>query len=188
MQTLAALFALTLLFSPIGQSSEESLQKGNSPLEVVDYLDVHSYTGKWYEVARLPQRFQRKCAGTRVFYELDHRGRLEVLNTCQDVDDFERLREAKGLAKIVDEQTNAKLKVSFVPIFRRLGWFGGDYWVIALDDNYQYAMIGTPARNSLWIISRTPRLDEKTLEKLIGQAQRQGFDTTDLIFTPEWEY
>lgn len=181
MSLFVMLISSLIAFTPFSTQAENL-----PPLEVVEFLDVEKYMGTWYEIARLPNRFQRQCAGTRVHYELTKKGRVNVLNTCQRAENLERISRASGRARIVDSETNAKLKVSFVPFLSRFGWFAGDYWVIALDYNYQYAMIGVPDRSFLWIISRSPLLSESTLEELLERAKEKKFDTKSVIRTPEW--
>lgn len=186
MHALIAITAIFFAFAPVSDSKAEFDPKFPA-LETVDFVDVQSYMGKWYEVARITQRFQRNCGASKAFYELDRRGRVEVTNSCQELNNPEHIQSARALARIADPETNAKLKVSFVPIFRRLGWFSGNYWVIALDDNYQYAMVGEPTREFLWILSRTPVLEEHILEELYEYAQEVGYDISKLERTPEWQ-
>jgi apolipoprotein D and lipocalin family protein len=139
----------------------------------VAQVDLSRYVGLWYEVAKIPNKFQKQCArGTTAEYTLREDGRITVLNKCfkegGDLDD------AEGEAKIVDPATNAKLEVSFVSF---LGWrpFWGDYWVIGLDSDYQWAVIGTPDRKYGWVLARTPTLDEVTLEQVYSIVERNGY-------------
>jgi apolipoprotein D and lipocalin family protein len=116
-------------------------------LQVVPFVDLNRYTGTWYEIARYPHKFQKGCIGSRATYALRDDGKLSVLNECYEESDRGKLRSAKGKAWVVDTNTNAKLKVSFF-------WpFSGDYWIIDLGSDYDYAVIGHPKRKYLWILS-----------------------------------
>ena len=124
----------------------------------VDQVDLARYVGLWYEVAKIPNRFQDQCAsGTTAEYTLRDDGRITVVNRCLKADG--KWDEAKGVARVVDTATNAKLEVSFVSF---LGWrpFWGDYWVIGLDADYRWAVVGTPDRKYGWVLARTPALDD----------------------------
>ena len=166
--------------------STQAKPNNGTPLEVVPSVDIQSYMGTWYEIARLPNKFQKKCAGTRANYQLRSDGKVSVLNQCQDKNDPDNVWEAEGTAYVADSQTNAKLKVSFVPFFQHWGFFSGDYWIIALDSKYQYVMVGEPARRYLWILSRSKNMPESLIEGLLAQAKRQGFNLEGLIRTPQW--
>src|SRR5512147_1756235 len=114
------------------------------PVTTVDSVDLARYAGLWHEIARVPNPFQRKCLrGTTAEYTLREDGRIDVVNRCFEKDD--KPSEAKGVAKVVEGAHNAKLRVSFVSF---LGWrpFWGDYWVLGLDEGYQWVAIGTPNR------------------------------------------
>lgn len=126
-----------------------------SPLTAVDNVDLRRYAGKWYEIARYPNRFQSKCqSDTTAIYTLRDDGKVQVVNACREKDG--KVTTARGTAKVVDKKTNAKLKVIFF-------WpFYGDYWVIGLSPDYQYAIVGEPSRKYLGILSRTPSMEETT--------------------------
>jgi apolipoprotein D and lipocalin family protein len=140
----------------------------------VDRVDLERYVGLWYEIAKIPNRFQKQCVrGTTAEYTLREDGRIAVVNRCFDKDG--RVDEAKGVAKIEDTTSNAKLKVSFVSFF---GWrpFWGDYWVIGLDEDYQWAIVGTPDRKYGWVLARMPALDEDTMGEILAIIERNGYD------------
>jgi len=144
------------------------------PLPVVPQVDLARYMGTWHEVARLPNRFQRGCGCTSATYTLREDGRVSVLNQCRTPG---KNKAVRGWAKVVDRSTNAKLKVTFF-------WpFFGDYWVLALDPDYRWVLVGTPNRKYLWVLSRTPRLEEATLQGLLERAQTLGFDTSRILRT-----
>ncbi len=135
------------------------------------------------EVARLPNRFQSQCAGDVVArYAPREDGSIDVTNRCRTASG--ETDEADGLAMPQDE-TNARLKVSFLPAALRWLPFGrGDYWVLALDADYRWAMVGAPSRDYLWILSRTPALPDERLELLLGQAREMGFPADRVVRTP----
>ncbi len=148
-------------------------------LQAVSFVDLSRYTGIWYEIARYPHTFQKGCIDSRATYTLRTDGRLSVLNECYEESDKSNLRSAKGKAWIVDKDTNAKLKVSFF-------WpFSGDYWIIDLGRDYEYAVIGHPDRKYLWILSRTQVMEESVYEGILNRLQKQYYDTTRLIRTQQ---
>jgi apolipoprotein D and lipocalin family protein len=149
----------------------------------VPQVDPKRYAGDWYEIARLPNRFQAKCVGDVVAsYAPREDGTIDVTNRCRT--ESGEVDEADGLATPQDE-TNAKLKVSFLPAgLRWLPFFRGDYWVLALDADYRWAMVGAPSRDYLWILSREPTLPEDEVEMLIGQAREMGFPADKVVRTP----
>jgi apolipoprotein D and lipocalin family protein len=141
-------------------------------LEVVPHVELEKYLGKWYEIARLPARFQEGCTETTATYALSEDGRISVLNECRKNG---KLKQAKGKAKVVDKVSGAKLKVTFF-------WpFYGDYWIINLGEDYDYAVVGTPSRKYLWILSRTPQMDGKLYSQLLESVKSKGFDVNNLI-------
>ncbi len=140
------------------------------PLEVVPRVDLNRYLGTWYEIATIPQRFQKDCVGVTADYTLRDDGKIDVLNTCRKKALDGELKTAKGKAWVVDKETNAKLKVQFFWPFR------GDYWIIELDPDYQYAVVGHPNRKYLWILCRTPQMDERLYQDLIQRIANKGYD------------
>jgi apolipoprotein D and lipocalin family protein len=144
-----------------------------TPVTTVAAVDLARYEGLWYEVARIPNRFQKKCvSGTTAEYTRRDDGRLKVVNRCLTAKG--KYDEAEGLAKIVDPVTNAKLKVSF---FSLLGWrpVWGDYWVIGLDEEYGWAIVGTPDRKYGWVLARAPVLPAATLQEIFAILERNGY-------------
>jgi apolipoprotein D and lipocalin family protein len=148
-----------------------------APLEVVPSVDLNRYSGKWYEIARLPNRFQRDCSGNvTATYTLRPDGKIQVLNQCASTDG--KNKSARGVARLVGgKEPNTKLKVSFF-------WpFSGDYWIIDLDPDYRWAVVGEPRRRYLWILSREPQMDEPTYQDILKRAAAKGFDVSQLIRT-----
>jgi apolipoprotein D and lipocalin family protein len=145
------------------------------PLEVVQHVEINRYLGTWYEIARYPNRFQKNCHGSRAEYSLRPDGDIQVLNSCRKNGPDGPLDSAKGKAWVVDRQTNAKLKVRFF-------WpFSGDYWIIDLGKNYEYAVVGEPDRDYLWILSRRPEIEDETYRAILARLEVQGYDPAKLI-------
>ena len=152
-------------------------------VKTVSNVDLGRYKGLWYEIAKMPNRFQRKCArGTTAQYALRDDGKIDVINRCYTQEG--KMIEAKGIARVVDSESNAKLKVSFVKILG-LSLFWGDYWIIGLGDDYEYAIVGTPNRKYGWILSRTPALSQEKLGKIFELLREQGYNSEDFIMTSQ---
>jgi len=176
-----AAVGLLLLFAALIVKAE---RKEREPLRVVPSVDLPRYAGLWYEVARLPNRFEEKCAGdVTAEYTLKEKDRLKVVNRCRRRDG--RMTEAVGDAKLAErEGPNSRLKVRFAPAFLSfLPFVWGDYQLIELAPDYTYAVVGAPDRKYLWILSRTPQLDEATYLRLLEAARSQGFDVSRMIRT-----
>jgi apolipoprotein D and lipocalin family protein len=146
-------------------------------LETVSHVDLGRYLGTWYEIARFPKRFQRGCTGTTATYALRDDGELDVMNRCRLGAPEGKEKVARGRARLVDRTTNAKLEVSF---FRP---FWGPYWIIDLAQDYSYALVGHPSRDYLWILSRTPMMNEATYHAIVTRLQAQGYETSRLVRT-----
>ena len=149
------------------------------PLETVPQVELERYLGTWYEIASYPQRFQEGCTGTTATYTLRSNGEIDVLNKCRkgDLDGPEDV--AEGRARVVDRETNAKLEVSF------FGPFWGDYWIIDLGPNYEYAVVGHPSRDYLWILSRTPTLEHNNYDGILSRLEDKGYPLEPLQKTQQ---
>lgn len=171
-------FVVAILFFTPFLAGEAQAGGIKRPLEVVEHVDLNRYTGKWFEIARYPNRFQKDCAtDTTATYTLRKDGKIEVVNSCMRKD--HKLKSARGTAKVVDPRTNAKLKVTFF-------WpFYGDYWIIDLDSDYRYAVVGDPGRRYLWILSRTPHMDETEYQKILTNIRDAGYDPERLMKTAQ---
>lgn len=146
-------------------------------LPVVDEVDLEQYAGTWYDIAHLPQRFQKGCKCVTAEYTPaeDH---VKVVNTCVD-EETDEVSQARGKAFPVEGSNNARLKVQFF-------WpFKGDYYIIALNEAYTMAMVGAPNRKYLWILSRTPEPDPLFFNQYMERAKELGFDTEALEFTDQ---
>jgi len=155
------------------------------PIETVPYVNLEEYMGSWFEIARYENRFEKKCQAVKVNYQLKN-SYILVLNECITKNSPSKIIKLEGIAFVNDPQTNAKLKVSFTPIFKYLGLFAGDYWIMELDPDYQYALIGSPDLKYLWIISRTPTLSGNIIERLADIAENNGFNRDKIIMNPIW--
>ena len=176
------MFIYSLILLPLMFISCKTMAWNNmKPLETVDFVDINRYIGEWYEIARYEHRFQKGCVGSKATYTMRDDGKISVVNECFDKSSSGKLRSAKGKAWVVDKQSNAKLKVSFF-------WpFAGDYWVIDLGENYEYAVVGHPDRKYLWVLSRTPEMDENVYQAILDRLQKQEYDTSKLFRTDKKE-
>lgn len=157
----------TIFMVLAGCSGSTTERQGLPSLQVVSSVDVARYMGTWYEIASYPQTFQEGCTGTTANYTLRDDGEVDVVNRCFLGDLQGEESVAEGRARVVDTSTNAKLEVSF---FRP---FWGDYWIIELGDQYDYAVVGHPGRDYLWILSRTPGMDESTYAGIVERLRNQ---------------
>ncbi len=150
-------------------------------LPTVELVDLSRYAGTWYEIARLPMWFQRHCINSKAIYSSRSDGAVGVHNEC--VTQSGGVEQAEGVATVVDARTKARLTVVFDNWFARL--FGssreGNYWILDLGPEYRTAIVGTPDRRYLWILSRTPQLEETTYRRLVERAQQLGYPVSDLI-------
>jgi lipocalin/uncharacterized protein YbjT (DUF2867 family)/ligand-binding SRPBCC domain-containing protein len=155
-----------------------------APVRTVPLVDLDRYAGDWFEIARFPNRFQRRCVGdVRASYTRRPDGRFDVVNRCRTADGQ---TEARGVGRIVDERTFARLKVRFAPAW--LSWLPvvwGDYWIIGLAADYSWAVVGDPGREYLWILARAPHLDDEPAAAARAVARASGFDVERLVPTPQ---
>lgn len=155
---------------------------GDQPVKTVAKVDLKRYLGRWNEIASIPQWFQKDCAyGVTATYSLRADGDIGVINQCRTADGS--VKKAEGIAWVADKNTNAKLKVSFIP--GKLKVLGGDYWVIDLGPDYEFAVVGHPDREYGWILSRTPALPKETLDGIWARLKAQGYDITKFKMTPQ---
>ena len=153
------------------------------PVRTVERVDLERYLGDWFEIARFPNRFQRRCTGNvKASYARRPDGRIGVINRCQTA---EGPISAEGVARIVDSRTSARLKVRFAPAW--LSWLPpvwGDYWILGLADDYTWAVVGSPDRQYLWILARTPALGDP-YAAAVRVARDNGFETDRLVRTSQ---
>jgi len=181
----------TLLLSILGfllifiGASQVSAQQADQTVKTIATLDVPRYLGTWYEIAKFPNWFQKKCVGnTKAVYTAKPDGNLRVLNSCKTANG--ETSEAEGAARQIGAKDSPRLEVRFAPewlSFLPLVW--GDYWVIDLDSQYQVAAVSDPRREYLWVLSRTPQLDPKVYEDLLLRLKQQQFDVRKLELTSQ---
>lgn len=145
------------------------------PLEVVGQVELERYAGKWYEIAKYPAPFQTDCDGATAEYTPRADGKIDVLNTCQPLDGGP-LDTIQGYAEVADPATNAKLNVYFPE-----APFGAPYWIIELGAGYDYAVVGEPSRSFLWILSRTPTMEEALYQEILDRLPERGYDPRRLV-------
>jgi len=167
---LMILNTMLLAVPPPGSTSQ-------APMQVVPSVDLTRYAGKWHEIARLPNRFQPDCASdTTASYTLRPDGKITVVNACRNSQG--RLKSATGTARLAGgQEPNTKLKVTFF-------WpFSGNYWIIDLDPDHGWAVVGEPDRKYLWVLSREPRLDEALYRRILDRAKQQGYHVGRVVKT-----
>ena len=148
---------------------------GYDELESVSAVDIKRYLGDWHEIARYPHRFEKGCEEVAAHYSSLADGRIKVVNECYKGGAARRKASIEGTARIVDDKSNAKLKVSFF-------WpFEGDYWILDVGPDYEYAVVGEPRRKHLWILSRSPEMDEDVYRRLLKTIESKGYDPRRLI-------
>ena len=151
------------------------ITQAQNPVSVVNAVDLNRYAGTWYEIARLPNSFERGLKCTTATYALRDDGRMTVINRGIKVDDLTRSSEAKGVAWVPDPNQPGKLKVRFF-------WpFSGDYWIIDLDPDYQYVLVGSPDHKYLWVLARAKFIPDAIYLRLLQKAETNGFDLTNLF-------
>jgi len=148
-------------------------------LKVVKTVDLQKYAGTWYEISRLPNTFEEGLECITATYTILENGKIEVLNKGQRISDPSKIETAKGKAHIPNKNEPAKLKVTFF-------WpFYGNYYIMELDENYQYALVGDPSRKYLWVLARQKTVDEQTYKQLMDSAQKSGFDIAKVQMTTQ---
>lgn len=165
---------LPVALTVIGCAPTTTARLNLPELRTVSHLDLNRYLGKWYEIASFPQSFQKGCTASTANYSLRDDGEIDVLNRCRKGSPDGEEKTAKGRARVVDSVTNAKLEVSF---FRP---FWGDYWVIDIGENYDYAVVGHPSRDYLWILSRTATMEGTVYEAILARLKNQGYEVERL--------
>lgn len=169
MKKLFALALLAISFMPF-----QSARADSSDPTVVPAVDYSRYVGLWYEIGHFPNFFQTECVRSTAEYGALEDGRVSVLNTCYRNEKTPTTIHGEAFAENVAEP--AKLKVDFG--FPRLG----DYWIIDLDADYQWAVVSGPAKESLFILARTAPMNPALLQEILGRLTAQGFDTSKIIY------
>jgi apolipoprotein D and lipocalin family protein len=142
---------------------------------VVSSVDIKRYSGTWYEIARLPNFFEKNLKCITATYTLRDDGKITVLNKGHKISDPVKESNAKGVAWVPDPKSPGKLKVQFF-------WpFSGNYWILELENDYKYVLVGDPSNKYLWILCREKVMDENTYNKLLETAVKNGFDVSPII-------
>lgn len=169
--------AMVGLVALLGCASQPVNRVSTVPLEVEGAVDLNRYLGRWFEIARFENRFEKNCEGVTADYSMRKDGLIRVENTCREGSPAGEERKAVGRAKIVDPKTNAKLKVSF------FGPFWGDYWILDLTDDYSRSIVGEPSGRYLWILSRSPTITPQSRDEAMKKLAGLGYDVSRLYFT-----
>lgn len=163
-----------LLFIGIILTSFGNYNCQRKTLDTVKEVDLNKYVGLWYEIAILPNSFEKGCKCTTAEYKINNNGYIKVINKCQKIHSFSKI---EGKAFVEKNSGNAKLKVQFF-------WpFKADYWIIELDKQYQWAAVGNESRKYLWILSREPVLNDSIYGKILEKLHTKGFDTSKMVKT-----
>ena len=182
-KTLSKIIASSLLAISSLSISIASHAQTEKP-QAIDSVNLKEYIGKWYEIAHLPMYFQRNCASqTTAQYSINSDKTVSVLNSCRTIDN--KLISSEGIA-YAQNAGNSKLQVSFLPKgLRWLPFTKGDYWVLRIDPEYKVVLIGGPTNKYLWILSRTPTIDDATYNSYLETAKKYGYDVSKLVKTPQ---
>lgn len=179
----AALPALLTFSAFVSAQKKDSDNK--TQVQTVQVVDVKRFTGKWFEIARYPNKFQKKCVGnTTATYTTKPDGNIAVVNQCLMKDGA--IGKAEGEAKVTDAASNAKFEMNFASKFKSfLSADWDDYWVVDLDENYQYAAVSDPKRENLWILSRAPEIKDAVYQNILRRLEKLGFSPGKLTKTPQ---
>ena len=145
-----------------------------APVQSVAMVELSRYMGRWYEIARLPNRFQKGCDESSTDFSLRDDGQITVVNSCRNEKDGSS-HQAKGRAWVPDPACNSRLKVSFIWPFR------SEYWIIGLGKKYEYSVVASPNRKFLWILSRTATMSDDLYADIMQGIERQGFDIKNVL-------
>ncbi len=157
----------------------------HAEVKAVESVDLQRYLGRWHEIAAIPQFFQRKCVrDTTAEYSMLESGELRVENSCTREDSGRE--KGVGQARQSTLASTSKLEVSFFKLFGEYRfWAGGDYWIIELDPNYEWAVVGHPSRKYGWVLARKQSLSVTTLAEIVGRIKAQGYDACDFFVSPQ---
>jgi apolipoprotein D and lipocalin family protein len=181
---LTVLVSCLMVIGSLMLTQNISAQKKEKPT-TVQSVDLNKYAGVWYELARYPNKFQDQClSDVTAEYIIEKDGDITVINKCKTATG--ETDEAKGEARIKDKQTNAKLEVRFAPkLLSLLPNVWGDYWILDLGSNYDYALVGSPDRKYLWVLSRTKQLEDAKYQSMMQIAKEEGFNPDKLVKTEQ---
>ena len=170
--------ALRLLAFALVLGATLSVSACDADPKVASSLDLECFQGRWYEIARIPRDYDAACHDTVADYRLTRPGALELTHRCHLGSTTGPLSQFRAPATVDDPAVQAKLSL-------QIGLYRGDYWVLEVGPDYDYAVIGHPSLTMLWVLSRKPTLDPGTYRELVEHAQREGFATASLRMTPQ---
>lgn len=180
-----AMLLLSSIFFSIDARAQQKTSDKQPPPQTVATVDLNKYSGKWFEIAHYPTKFQKKCvANTTASYTVKANGAVEVFNQCLMKDGT--LDGATGTAKIVDGVSNAKFEMNFAAQYKSFlsdDW--RDYWIVDLDADYRYAAVGDPKRENLWILSRTPEMSDAVYQNILRRVEKLGYNPAKLQKTTQ---
>jgi len=181
MRTLILFLAATALLTACNRPPVN--RAGEMPPQTEASVDLTRYQGLWYEIARYPNSFEEGCEGVTAEYALRDDGKVSVTNTCRQgsVDGPEEV--AEGVARVVDDSSNARLKVKFAPAWVPFAF--GDYWILYLDPEYETVLVGSPDGRYLWILARSPQITPEKLDEMLTAGTQRGYDTSALRMTEQ---
>jgi len=166
----------------LGVTACSSASPNFKKLATVPKVDLNKYAGDWYEIARIDHWFQKGCVNSVATYNIRSNGEIEVINKCKVNTPNGKSKEATGRAWVVDKSSNSKLKVQFALSDIKLPFLAGDYWIIELDEDYKFVMVGEEKREYLWILSRTQIMPLEISRALVSKARKLGFPVEKLIY------
>ncbi len=171
---------LALLFILSCSTTKDPGQK------TVEHVDINRFMGNWFEIARYETPIQSECGAAKVTYKREKKSEIEIIHACHEKNSGKTIH-ARGQAEIDDKKTNAKWKVSYMPLFKNWHLFSGSLWIVGLDPEYQYAILGHPTHKHLWIISRTAQISPEKYDELVSLAKSKGYKTKELVRVPTWK-
>ena len=171
-------FVLSFIFLSAGSGCKNDKPE-NMDISTVKELDLERYMGTWYEIARFDHSFERGLVGVTASYELRPDGKITVINAGYKNSLDGKYKEAKGKAKQPNPDEPGKLKVAFFLFFY------ADYFILELDENYRWVIIGSSSDKYLWILSRTPQLEQESLDSILKKARERGYNTDKLIWVEQ---
>ena len=178
-----SMFALIAAFGLSACTSQPDYRAWEAAPQTVPQVDLARYEGLWHEIARYPNRFEKDCTGVTAEYAQRADGRIDVINTCRQGSVDGPVEVARGVARVMDQSGNARLKVKFAPSWVPFAW--GDYWILHLEPDYSAVLVGDPGGRYLWILAREKTLSADMLTRIKARAGELGYETAPLEMTDQ---